>query len=47
MSLLTTDEACELLRVTKKTLYKHVQEGKVPAFMIGTEYRFNRDEVLA
>lgn len=34
-ALLTTDEATELLRVSRSTVYEYVRDGRVPASRIG------------
>jgi excisionase family DNA binding protein len=41
--ILTVKEICDLLQVHQTTLYKLVREGSIPAFRIGTEWRFRRD----
>ncbi len=41
-TLLTLDELSEYLKVSKSTLYKLVQAGKVPGTKIGKHWRFRK-----
>jgi excisionase family DNA binding protein len=41
-SVLTIDELAEYLKISKSTLYKLVQEGKVPGQKVGRHWRFSR-----
>jgi excisionase family DNA binding protein len=41
-SVLTIDELSEYLKISKSTLYKLVQEGKVPGQKVGRHWRFSR-----
>lgn len=41
--VLTIDELATYLKVSKSTLYKLVQEGKVPGQKVGKHWRFRRD----
>jgi excisionase family DNA binding protein len=43
--IMTTAEVAQFLRVHQSTLYKLVRKGLIPAFKIGTDYRFYRDEI--
>ena len=47
---LTVDEACKLLRISKPTLYKRMEEGKIQSSQMGTSSRsrrlFNKLELL-
>ena len=36
---LTVDEACKLLRISKPTLYKRMEEGKIKSYQMGTSSR--------
>ena len=42
MEILTVDEAAELLRIPRSSVYKLAQEGKIPAQKVGKHWRFNR-----
>jgi len=41
-SLMTVDELAKYLRMKKVTIYKHAQEGKLPAFKVGSTWRFKK-----
>ncbi|TWU21739.1 Helix-turn-helix domain protein [Novipirellula galeiformis] len=43
--VLTIDELATYLKVSKSTLYKLVQEGKVPGQKVGKHWRFKRDVI--
>ena len=43
--MLTADEVAVMLRISIGTLYKLVKKGKIPAFRIGTDWRFNREAI--
>lgn len=40
--VLTIDELSDYLKISKSTLYKLVQEGKVPGQKVGRHWRFSR-----
>jgi excisionase family DNA binding protein len=44
-SYLDFDEAVVLLKTTPSTLYKWLQNGKVPGHKLGRQWRFLRDEL--
>jgi excisionase family DNA binding protein len=44
--ILTMKEICDLLKVHPSTIYKLVKQGEIPAFRIGSEWRFRRDTML-
>ncbi len=43
--IMTVSETAEYLRIGKTTLYKMVRDGKIPAFKIGNQWRFRRDDI--
>jgi excisionase family DNA binding protein len=43
--ILTIEELAEYLKVSKSTLYKLAQEGKVPGQKVGRHWRFRRGAV--
>lgn len=45
MQLLVRD-AAKLLEVSEKTIYRWVQQGKLPAYRVNDQYRFNKSELL-
>lgn len=44
--ILTTQDACKLLKVTRQTLYKLVESGDIQAERVGRGYRFRREDLL-
>ena len=44
--LLTVKEVGDLLQVHPGTLYKMAREGNIPAFRIGSDWRFRKDAIL-
>jgi excisionase family DNA binding protein len=43
--ILTIRDVADYLKVTQRTLYRLVQEGKLPAFKVGNSWRFRRDDL--
>jgi PTS system nitrogen regulatory IIA component len=43
---LTVRDAAGLLSVSEKTIYRWISQGKLPAYKVGEQYRFNRSELL-
>ena len=43
---LNVREAARRLRVAGKTIYPWGQQGKLPAYRVNEQYRFNRAELL-
>lgn len=43
--ILTIREVAEYLKVTERTLYRLVQDGKLPAFKVGNSWRFRREDL--
>jgi len=43
--ILTIEELANYLKVSKSTLYKLVQEGKVPGQKVGRHWRFRRETI--
>ncbi len=45
--VLTTPQACDLLKVTRQTLYSWMQQGRVKPWMKagGASWLFTRDEI--
>lgn len=44
--ILTVDEAAELLKIPRSSVYKLAQEGKLPAQKVGRHWRFHRTTIL-
>lgn len=45
MTLLTVDEAAELLNVHRETIRRQIRKGALPAVRIGTVYRISVDDL--
>lgn len=43
--VLTTTEAMEYLKVSRKTLLKLVHEGQIPARKVGKDYRYLKSKL--
>lgn len=43
--VLTISELAEYLKISRSTLYKLAQEGKVPGQKIGKHWRFHREAI--
>jgi len=43
--VLTIDELSDYLRISKSSLYKLAQDGKVPGQKVGRHWRFRRDTI--
>lgn len=43
----TLDEVAEILKVTKRTLYNYVKEGKLPAVKMGKYWRVPAESLQA
>jgi excisionase family DNA binding protein len=43
--VLTVREVAEYLRVHQATIYRLVKEQKLPAFRVGSDWRFNREVI--
>ena len=39
----TTDEALEVLKVTRRTFYRYIKAGQIKAIRMGREYRIKED----
>ena len=44
--ILTYPEAAEVLKVSLRTMYRLVADGKVPSFRVGGSTRFSRNALL-
>ena len=43
---LSVKDTANLLKVNEKTIYRWINQGKLPAYRIGNHFRFNRAELL-
>ena len=44
--ILTVEEAAELLKIPRSSVYKLAQENKIPAQKVGRHWRFHRATLL-
>jgi excisionase family DNA binding protein len=44
--ILTVKEVSELLKIHEGTVYKMVREGRIPAFKIGSDWRFQKARIV-
>ena len=42
---MTVEELGEHLRVTKRTIYRMLKQGTIPALKVGSKWRFDREEI--
>ncbi len=42
---MTSSEVAHYLRVNQGTLYKLIRRGRIPAFKVGSDYRFDRNAI--
>ena len=43
--LMTVEELANYLRVTKKTIYRLLEQGNIPAMKVGRQFRFNKASI--
>ena len=43
--LMTVEEMADYLRVTKKTIYRLLERGSIPAMKVGRQWRFNKASI--
>ena len=43
--LMTIEELGEHLRVTKRTIYRMLKRGAIPALKVGSKWRFDRETI--
>lgn len=43
--LLTVAETCRYLKVSPRTLYRYIQDRRLPGFKLGKEWRFVRTDL--
>lgn len=41
----TINETCDLLKVTRKTIYTWINEGKLKAIRVGSRYRISESAI--
>ena len=45
IELMTLAETCRYLKITPRTLYRYLQNRRIPAFKLGKEWRFVRSDL--
>lgn len=43
--ILTLEELAEYLKISKPTLYKLVENGKIPALKLANQWRFKKEDI--
>ncbi len=43
--ILTLDEVAAYLKAGKRTIYRLVADGKIPAFKLGSTWRFRKQDI--
>jgi len=43
--LLTLEELAKYLKISKPTLYKMVEKGKIPALKVANQWRFKKEDI--
>jgi len=43
--MMTVDEVARYLKMKTVTIYKHAQQGRIPAFKVGSSWRFKRSTI--
>ena len=44
-TMMTVEEVAEYLKMKNATIYKHAQEGRIPAFKVGSKWRFKKETI--
>ena len=44
--ILTTEEVCKLLRVSRQTIYKLIEQRRLPGTKVGQSYKFLKSELI-
>jgi excisionase family DNA binding protein len=44
-NILTVEDVAEKLKMSKSTIYKMSEKGKIPSYKIGTSLRFTEDHI--
>lgn len=45
--IISTEEACKLLGVTRQTLYKLCEKGEIPGRKVGSKYKFVKETIMS
>jgi excisionase family DNA binding protein len=44
-AVMTSDEVAHFLKISSSTVYRLVKEKRIPAFKLGSDWRFNLDSI--
>ncbi|MDD4956771.1 MAG: helix-turn-helix domain-containing protein [Candidatus Omnitrophica bacterium] len=44
-TMMTVKDVAEYLKMKTVTIYKHAQDGKIPAFKVGSTWRFKKETI--
>jgi excisionase family DNA binding protein len=44
-NVMTLEEVAEYLRIHPSTVYRLLKKGQLPAFKVGSDWRFNREHI--
>ena len=44
-TIMTVAEVAEYLKISNGTVYRLLKLNKIPAFKVGSDWRFNRDQI--
>ena len=44
---LTSEDVCQMLKISRKTLYKNVHDNMIPSFKVGPQLRFLAEDIMA
>jgi len=45
--VLTTGEVCKFLKISRQTLYKLIEQGKIPGMKVGQGYKFLKSDLIS
>ena len=45
MEYYTTKDVCELLKISSKTLYKYLEQGKIKGTKLGKSWRYSQKDI--
>ena len=43
--MLTVKELARYLKLTELTIYKYINEGRIPGIKVGSRWRFDKDKI--
>jgi len=44
-AMMTVEEVAKYLKMQTVTIYKHAKQGKIPAFKVGSSWRFKKSTI--